>query len=105
MPKFVASRTLAEPLEWNSSLIEGDAVPGVAELKGREGDLAMVGCGELARALVEGGVIDELWFWTHPAVWGAGERPFHGGAKRRLELVGCERFDSGVTLQRYEPLS
>ena len=48
MPKFVASRTLAEPLEWNSSLIDGDAV-------------------------------DELWFWSHPAVWGAGERPFRGG--------------------------
>ncbi len=40
---------------------------------------------------------------THPAVWGAGERPFQGGARQRLELVGCERFDSGVTLQRYRP--
>ena len=49
MPKFVASRTLAEPLDWNSSLIDGDAVAGVAQLKQREGDLAMVGCGELAR--------------------------------------------------------
>ena len=103
MAKFVASRTLAEPLEWNTSLIDGDAVAGVAQLKQREGDLAMVGCGELARALVEGGVVDELWFWSHPAVWGAGERPFHGGVRRRLELIGSERFDSGVTLHRYRP--
>ena len=59
MPKFVASRTLAGPLEWNSSLIDGDAVAGVAQLKRREGDLAMVGCGDLARALVDGGAIDD----------------------------------------------
>jgi dihydrofolate reductase len=104
MPKFVASRTLAEPLEWNASLIEGDALEGVARLKEHEGDLALVGCGVLARALVEGGVVDELWFWLHPAVWGEGERPFHGGMRTRLDLVGSEGFDSGVTLQRYRPV-
>jgi dihydrofolate reductase len=101
MPKFVASRTLEEPLEWNASLIEGDAIEGVAALKEREGDLALVGCGELARSLVEQSLIDELWFWVHPSVWGKGERPFHGGARTSLELISAERFNSGVTLQRY----
>jgi dihydrofolate reductase len=104
MPKFVASRTLREPLEWNASLIEGDALEGVAELKRREGDLALVGTGELARVLVEAGLIDELWFWVHPSVWGEGERPFHGGVCVALELIDSERFDSGVTLERYCPL-
>jgi dihydrofolate reductase len=103
MPKLVASRTLAEPLGWNASLIEGDAVESLAGLKQRDGDLAMVGCGRLARALVEAGLVDELWFWVHPAVWGAGERPFLGRLRARLELVEAERFDSGVTLQRYRP--
>jgi dihydrofolate reductase len=101
MPKFVASRTLEEPLEWGASLIEGDAIQGVAALKEREGDLALVGCGELARSLVEHGLIDELWFWVHPSVWGEGERPFHAGARTSLELISAERFNSGVTLQRY----
>ena len=101
MPKFVASRTLEGPLEWNASLIEGDASAAVATLKKRDGDLALVGCGELARTLVEDGLIDELWFWVHPAVWGEGERPFHGRARTGLELMSSERFDSGVTLQCY----
>jgi dihydrofolate reductase len=105
MPKFVASRTLEEPLEWNASLIEGDALESVPALKEREGDLAMVGCGELARTLVEHGLIDELWFWVHPAVWGAGERPFRSEARTSLELMSSEQFDSGVTLQRYRPTS
>jgi dihydrofolate reductase len=33
LPKFVASRTLDGPLDWNATLVEGDAVEGVARLK------------------------------------------------------------------------
>jgi hypothetical protein len=40
---------------------------------------------------------------VHPAVWGAGERPFEGQEQARLELIGAETYDSGVTLLRYEP--
>ena len=33
MPKYVASRTLTGPLEWNATLIEGDVGKAVAALK------------------------------------------------------------------------
>ena len=33
MPKYVASRTLHAPLEWNSTLLEGDAADAVSRLK------------------------------------------------------------------------
>ena len=33
MPKFVASTSLVEPLEWNASLIKGDLVEEVRRLK------------------------------------------------------------------------
>ena len=103
MPKFVASRTLQEPLEWNSTLIEGDAVEGSARLKReQEGDLFLVGCGELARGLLDHGVVDEVRFWLHPTVWGEGARPF-GGATVRMELLDSTSYDSGVTLLRYRP--
>src|SRR5262245_51457104 len=53
--KAVASRTLDGPLDWNATLIEGDAVEGVRALKGvADGDLVLVGCGELACALFRG---------------------------------------------------
>jgi dihydrofolate reductase len=104
MPKFVASRTLEGSLEWNSTLIEGDLEEGVSRLKQElDGDLMLIGCGELARDLLRAGLIDELRFWLHPAVWGQGERPFQGEEQARLALVGSEAFDSGVTLLRYEP--
>jgi hypothetical protein len=44
VPKFVASRTLHEPLKWNAAVIEGDAAEGVARLKAElEGDLILLG--------------------------------------------------------------
>jgi dihydrofolate reductase len=104
MPKYVASRTLQGSLDWNSRVIDGDLEDGVARLKEElDGDLILIGCGEVARALLAAGLIDELRFWVHPAVWGAGERPFQGAEQARLRLTGSETFDSGVTLLRYEP--
>jgi hypothetical protein len=33
MPKYVASRTLREPLEWNATLLEGDLAKSVTALR------------------------------------------------------------------------
>jgi dihydrofolate reductase len=106
MPKYVASRTLGEPLAWNATLIEGDAVEGVARLKDDlDGHLVLSGCGELARNLLERGVIDELIFGIHPSLGGAGTRPFEGIDTTRFQLVDATTFDSGVTHARYVPES
>jgi dihydrofolate reductase len=70
MPKYVASRTLHGPLEWNSTLLEGDATDAVSRLKAElPSDLLMYGCGELARSRLATMLVDELRFWIHPAVW------------------------------------
>jgi dihydrofolate reductase len=104
MPKFVASRTLQGSLDWNAKVIEGDLADGVSTLKEElDGDLILIGCGELARNLVAAGLIDELRFWVHRAVWGPGERPFQGEEQARLDFIGSRAFDSGVTLLHYEP--
>jgi dihydrofolate reductase len=101
-PKYVASRTLSGPLEWNSELLEGDAVEAVARLKEElDGDLLGFGCGDLTRQLVEAGLVDELRFGVHPAAWGEGARPAR--VKTRLELLGADAFDSGVLFVRYRP--
>jgi dihydrofolate reductase len=103
-PKYVASRTLHGPLEWNATLLEGDAADAVSSLRAElPSDLLIYGCGELARTLLAARLVDELRFWVHPAVWGAGERPMQSEAQNRLRLLGSEAFDSGVTLLRYAP--
>ena len=104
LPKFVASRTLSEPLEWNARLLEGELGEAVPRLKAElDGDLVMSGCGELARNLLAEGLVDELRFGVHPVVWGAGARPFEGETVR-MRLLESKSVDSGVTLLRYEPL-
>jgi dihydrofolate reductase len=103
MPKYVASRTLTGDLDWNAQLIEGDAVEGLRRLKEQiDGDLFLSGCGELACVLLEGGVLDEVNLWVHPALGGAGTRPFEG-TTLRLTLVDVTGYDSGVVRQRYRP--
>ena len=104
-PKYVASRMLHGPLEWNATLLQGDTAGAVSRLKGElPSDLLVYGCGELARSLVEAELVDELRFWVHPAIWGSGERPLQGEARNRLRLLESEAFDSGVTLLRYAPI-
>ncbi|HLX51679.1 MAG TPA: dihydrofolate reductase family protein [Streptosporangiaceae bacterium] len=105
MPKYVASRTLKPPLRWNATLIEGDVVERVAELKREHtGNLLSCGCGELAGELARHGLVDEVRFWLYPVVWGDGVRPFHAGRLPvRLRLIGTTTFSSGVVRLSYEP--
>ncbi len=60
-PKYVASRTLREPLPWpNSTLLGGDVAEAVAQLRQQPGkDLNVMGSGELIQTLMRHGLIDE----------------------------------------------
>jgi dihydrofolate reductase len=64
MPKYVASRTLSEPLPWNATLIKGNLAESVSALKDKhQRTLIVSGAGGLAHALVAQGLVDEFWFW------------------------------------------
>jgi dihydrofolate reductase len=104
MPKYVASRTLREPLEWNATLIEGDLAEGVRALKAKhQRNLIVSGCGELAHALTNQGLVDEFWFWVHPHLWAEGPRIFDGVGPVPLRLVTSTAYRSGVLWLRYRP--
>ncbi|MEI2277600.1 dihydrofolate reductase family protein [Paenarthrobacter ilicis] len=79
--KFVASRALKEPLEWeNSHLIEGSVEEFVTGLKSQEGgEIAVCGSISLVRQLLFAGVLDELTLMTHPVIAGSGRRLFDDG--------------------------
>lgn len=104
MPKYVASRTLAEPLEWNAILLEGDVVTAVSALKEKHaGNLIVSGGGELAHTLAQQGLVDEFWFWVNPHLWPAGPRILDGVGPIRLQLVAATPYRSGVVWLRYRP--
>jgi dihydrofolate reductase len=104
MPKYVASRTLEGPLEWNATLIEGELDQAVPALKAdHRGNLIVSGCGELAHALTRLELVDEFWFWLSPSLWPTGPRIFDGVGPVRLELVAATPYRSGVLWLRYRP--
>lgn len=104
--KYVASRTLTEPLPWqNSTLLPGDAADAVAALKEQDGpDLAVIGSGELAQSLARRGLVDEYVLLIHPLVVGPGRRLFGEAAPAgRLRLVGSVTTGTGVIIATYQP--
>jgi dihydrofolate reductase len=105
-PKYVASRTLREPLAWpNSTLLEGDAADAVADLKKEPGkDLQIMGSGELIRSLMPRDLIDEYMLMIHPLVLGEGRRLFRdGGPSAPLRLVDTVTTTTGVVIATYQP--
>jgi dihydrofolate reductase len=105
-PKFVVSKTLEEPLEWNNSaLIKGNAAEEIAELKQQPGkDISITGSPTLVRSLLEDDLLDELRLMVHPIVVGSGKRLFEEGSDRKaLRLVGSKTFSTGVLYLTYQP--
>jgi dihydrofolate reductase len=105
LPKYVASTSLDEPLEWNSTLIKGDISEVVAELKGEyKRDILIAGSAGLVHTLIPLGVIDEYRLMIFPVVLGSGKRLFRDGiALLPLRLVHTAAFKSGVVVHSYEP--
>jgi dihydrofolate reductase len=104
--KYVASKTLEEPLSWrNSTLLEGDAVEAVAGLKERSGEgLVVLGSGELVQSLMRRNLVDEYVLLIHPLVLGTGRRLFaDGGASATLRLVDTKTSTTGVVIATYHP--
>jgi dihydrofolate reductase len=105
MPKYVASRTLAETT-WNATLLQGDVAEEVARLKEQPGgDILKWGTGELDRTLVEHGLVDEFHFWYFPVIVGAGKHLFEGAGfdTTHLDLADLQRFGSGIAVHVYVP--
>jgi dihydrofolate reductase len=105
MPKYVASRTLTEPVGWNGTLLKGDLTAAVRKVKDEtEGVIISYGCGVLAYELCRAGVVDELRFWVHTWVLGdrAVSRPFKG-RELALRHIATRTYDSGVVCLSYRP--
>ena len=103
-PKYVASRRLSEPLEWqNSTLLHGDLKHAVAALKGEDGgDLHVIGSTNLVQGLFKDNLVDELRVIIDPVTVGGGKRIFpDDGALRAMRLVESEMTSTGGFIATY----
>lgn len=105
LPKYVASTTLSDPLEWqNAHVLQGDVVEAVRTLKMDEGgDLHLVGSSQLARTLVGAGLVDIFRLMIDPLILGGGKRFLpDDGVARTLRLVDSRSTTTGAILATYE---
>ena len=105
MPKYVISSTLKDP-EWtNSTVLSGDLATEVSRLKEElDGDIVVHGSAQLAQALVEQGLVDELRLMVFPVVLGSGKRLFgETSDKKPLRLSDSRTVGDGVAILIYEP--
>lgn len=107
VPKIVFSSSLQSPLDWpNSTLVTGDAVDAVRELKRRgTGPLSTLGSISLARSLLVAGLVDRFRLVVFPVITGATgrERIFDGYPDVRLDMVQSRTFDGRLQLLEYVP--
>jgi dihydrofolate reductase len=105
MPKYVVSSTLSEPAWKNSTVLGGDVVAEVAELKDSlAGEISVHGSAQLAQTLLEHGLVDELRLMVFPVVLGSGKRLFAAGEeKKTLRLSSSKTVGEGIAILIYEP--
>jgi dihydrofolate reductase len=100
-PKYVASSSLKDPLDWNNSHLLGDDVPGeVRKLKEEDGkNILIYGSRALIHSLIEDGLVDRLLIWVHPLILGEGERLLPEGVKKtELELADATTLENGIVV-------
>ena len=106
MPKYVVSSTLKEP-EWNNStVLEGDVAAAVSKLRQEiDGEIVVHGSIQLAQALLDNDLVDELRLMVYPVVLGSGKRLFgETSDKKPLRLVDSKTVGDGVAILIYEPV-
>ena len=103
--KFVVGAN--EPVEeWNNTTRLGAYEPAaIRQLKAeRDGVIYVSGSGQLVRALLAEGLVDELHLFVYPIALGEGERFWADGeGSTRLRLVTSETYDNGVVHLAYGP--
>ena len=101
--KHVVTSTLSGELGWNSTVVEGDPVAYVRELRQQgDGGIAVTGGIETVRSLFLAGVVDALTLTVHPVVAQRGRRLFDESIPlTRLTLVDVVGTSAGNAVLTY----
>jgi dihydrofolate reductase len=104
VPKYVASRTLVDPLTWSgSSVVSGDLAAAVTDMKRRHDEVHVIGSLDLTQSLLRLDLVDRLELWLYPLLLGTGKKVFaEGTAPRALRLTDSRTYDRGTVQLTYE---
>jgi dihydrofolate reductase len=104
LPKYVVSSTLEHPQRSNTTVLNGDAVKEISELKRKvDGEILVYGSYQLVRTLIEQNLADELRLVVFPVVLGTGLRIFNEtSGKKLLHPVNTRKISDGLVFYTYE---
>jgi dihydrofolate reductase len=102
LPKYVASRTLADP-GWPGTKVIRDVDREVGELTLEPGrPIFVLGSSGLAQSLMRADLVDEYELWLHPIVLGHGKKLFRDGCpKADMRLIDTRTTSRGLVILRY----
>jgi len=103
-PKYVATHTLSDPLDWqNSTVLDGDLTESINALKrSDDGDLHVIGSINLVRSLLERDLVDEFRMIIDPVTVGGGKALFvDDGKQRNMRLLDSNTTPKGSIIVRY----
>jgi dihydrofolate reductase len=105
--KLVFSTTLTDASWTGTTVVQGDAIERIAELRAAQGkDLLLLGSAHLTAELARAGILDELRIMIFPIVLGRGRSLFEDlRSPLSLALLRLRQFDSGNVLLTYRPAS
>ena len=104
VPKYVASRTLAEPLAWQGSTLVAESIAeSVTALKQRHDEVHVIGSLNLVQSLLRFGLVDRLNLWLFPLLLGDGKHVFADGTvPTALRLTESFAYANGILHLAYE---
>jgi dihydrofolate reductase len=101
LPKYVVSSTIEDARWSNSTVVKVDEVAGLR--RELDGDIVVYASYQLARALIDADLVDEIRLFVFPIVVGAGERLFgETSGKKPLRLVDMTTVGEGLARVTYE---
>jgi dihydrofolate reductase len=105
MKKYVVSTTLSTAPWKESTIITGNVVEAITNLKHQPGkDIIIDGSASLVHSLMGTDLIDEYRFLVQPFVMGKGRRFFTDGMPQTtLRLVESKTLSFGVLALTYQP--
>ncbi|WP_163270009.1 dihydrofolate reductase family protein [Chelativorans alearense] len=106
MRKYVASNTLEEATWTNTTVLSGDVIGAVRDIKAEGGgDIVVYGSAGLVHSLLPHGLVDKVHMLIYPTVLGRGTRLFPAGYASDFKLGDLRRLGSGIVHAEYLPKS
>lgn len=102
--KYVITSHLSNSDWENTTILSGNAVAEIKQLKAQEGPLIQIhGSWELIQTLLAHDLIDEFRLWTFPIILGSGKRLFaQGDIPKNLDLQKSQNSENGVVMSFYQ---